>query len=226
MTPSASWPLAQNPGNVVSMLAIRPNGAEVLLLGDGSAYVNGRALPPPGIVAYGNMSATDDGRTVYTIDTGNSPASQTKWTLDYSEIAGGVLFAAVTNAPFFSGNESNGKDVAVAGDGNVVYFASGAPYSCVSLNPVDLSFLSVLPGDNPYPNNVEVTWDKRVICGFDDSNGPSDFWVYATNGAVQTYKVAGYNEALLPHQLAVTADGYIVIATTGDPALAFVPIGP
>ena len=227
LTNSASWPLTQPADNVVSILAIRPNGVEVVLLGDGTAYTNGRALPSTGIVAWGNMSATDDGRKVYTIDTGGSPASQVEWTLDYSEISGGVLYASAVYAPFFTGSESNGRDIAVAPDGSAVYTASGAPYTCVSLSPVDLSLVKYMPGGDAYPNNVEVTHDNRLICGIEGYYSTSDIWVYTPGGAIAaSYKVAGYAETLRDRQMVVTPDGFVVATSTFDPLLAFVAIGP
>lgn len=227
LTSTSSWPLAQAPTNVASILVVRPNGVEVVLLGDGTAYTSGHALASPYIFAWGNMSATDDGSKVYTIDTGGSPASQAVWTLDYSEIAGGVLFATRVDAPFFVGSESNGADIAVTGDGSAVYTASGAPYTCVSLKPSDLTFVQYLPGGSfPYPNNVEVTRDGRVACGI-ASNGSADILLYAAGATYPvTYKVAGYNGSLVEAQMAVTADGFVIVAPTNDPLLAFVPIGP
>ena len=223
---TASWPLAQPALNAASMLVVRPNGAEVVLLGDGTAYTAGHALPSPFIYAW-DMSATDDGRKVYTIDTGYSPASQSVWTLDYSEIAGGTLYATAQAAPFFSGGQSNGAAIAVMPDGSAVYTASGAPYECESLNPVDLTFVKSLPGADAYPNNVKVTRDGRAICGIDGAYSPGDFWVYSAAGAVTaSYKVAGYAQGLMKSQMVVTADGFVVVVPTSDPLLAFVPIGP
>jgi hypothetical protein len=226
LTNTASWPLAQPAPSAASMLVVRPNGAEVVLLGDGTSYAAGRMLTGPGIIAW-DMSATDDGSKVYTIDTGYSPASQAVWTLDYSEIAGGTLYANVKGAPFFVGSESNGAAIAVAPDGSAVYTASGAPYQCVSLNPVDLTFVKYLPGADAYPNNVKVTRDGRAICGIDGAYASSDFWVYSPAGAVTaSYKVAGYAQGLMKSQMVVTADGFVVVVPTSDPLLAFVPIGP
>lgn len=226
MTSTTSWPLASTNSEAWSMLAVRPNGAEVVLLGDGTAYTAGRALSGPGVVAWA-MSATDDGRKVYTIDNGISPATQAVWTLDYSEISGGTLYATGKNAPFDTGGQSNGAAVAVTPDGSAVYTASGAPYECVALNPVDVTFLKYLPGADAYPNNVQVTRDGRAICGIDGIYASSDFWVYSTAGAVTaSYKVAGYARGIKETQMVVTADGFVVVAPTDDPLLAFVPIGP
>lgn len=226
MTSTATWPLASTSSEVWGMLVVRPNGAEVVLLGDGTAYTAGHALPATGILAW-DMSATDDGSKVYTIDTGISPASQAVWTLDYSEISGGTLYATVRNAPFDTGGQSNGAAIAVTPDGSAVYAASGAPYECVALNPVDVTFVKYLPGADAYPNNVKVTRDGRAICGIDGIYAAGDFWVYSSAGTVTaSYKVAGYARGLKESQMVVTADGFVVVAPTDDPLLAFVPIGP
>jgi len=229
MSRTSDWLFARQSSDVASMVAIRPNGVEVLLLGDGTAYTAGRAiLPFPGVFGWGNMSATDDGRKVYTIDNGGSPANQSVWSIDWSEVAGGTLFASRVDAPFFVGNESNGADIAVAGDGSAVYTASGAPYTCVALAPGDLSFVKYFPGGSfPYPNNVEVTRDGRVACGISSNNDPWDILLYTPTATYPvTYKVANYNGALRRAQMAVTADGFVIVAPTDDPLLAFVPIGP
>ncbi len=221
-----SWALSRPVDRGTSLIAVRPDGYEVVILGDGTAYAAGNALPAPGIYAPGHMSATDDGRKLYTIDTGYSPASQAVWTLDHSDISGGVLYAAATSAPFFVGSESNGRDIAAAPDGSAVYTASGAPYVCVALDPADLTFGKYLPGGDAYPNNVEVTWNNRAICGIDGIYSTYDFWVYTPAGAVASgYKVAGYARGLLSHEMVVTPDGFVVVVPTDDPLLAFVPIG-
>jgi hypothetical protein len=226
MTSTATWPLASTSSEVWGMLVVRPNGAEVVLLGDGSAYTAGHALPATGIVAW-DMSATDDGSKVYTIDNGISPASQAVWTLDYSEISGGTLYASVKAAPFDTGGQSNGAAIAVTPDGSAVYAAAGAPYECVALDPVDMTFVKYLPGADAYPNNVKVTRDGRAICGIDGIYSTGDFWVYSSAGAVTaSYKVAGYARGLKESQMVVTADGFVVVVPTDDPLLAFVPIGP
>ncbi len=221
-----SWALSRPADAGTSLVAVRPDGYEVVIVGNGTAYAAGNALPPPGIYGFGHMSATDDGSRLYTIDTGGSPASQTAWSLDHSDIAGGVLYATSVGAPFFVGNESNGRDIAVAPDGSAVYTASGAPYVCVALNPADLSFVKDLPGGDAYPNNVEVTWSNRAICGIEGYYSTYDFWVYTPAGAIaSSYKVAGYAKVLLSHEMVVTPDGFVVVVPTDDPLLAFVPIG-
>jgi hypothetical protein len=84
-----------------------------------------------------------------------------------------------------------------------------------------------LPGGDAYPNNVEVTRDGRPICGISGWYSSSDFWVHAADGTLlQGFKIAGYAKEMKAGQLVVTPDGFVVVALTNDPLMAFVPIGP
>ena len=215
-----NWALTNAVGPQTSLIAIRPNGVEVVLVGDGTAYTNGRSLGALGI--FGQLTATDDGSKVYTTDQGFSPASLAAWNVDYSEMAGGTLFASGRSGA--DGGE-NGRDIAVAGDGSALYTASGAPYACLSADPSSLALLGTLPNGNPYPNNVEVTSSNQVVCGLQAAYNPADILVYSPAGALMgSYHVAGYAHGLQSTELVVTPDGFIVVTETDDPLLAFVPI--
>jgi hypothetical protein len=218
-----SWALTNAVSGWTNLIAIRPNGVEVVLLGDGTAYSNGRSLGTPGI--SGQLTATDDGKKVYTTDQGFSPASVSEWDVDYSEMAGGTLFAAAHPGAFDSTGGENGRDIAVTGDGTGLYTAAGYPYACGSVNPSTLDLIGHLPGGNPYPNNVEVTSSNQVVCGLQAAYNPADILVYSSAGAlVGSYKVAGYGAGLQSNLLVVTPDGFIVVAESDDMRLAFVPI--
>ena len=218
-----TWPLANAVSTGTNLIAIRPNGVEVVLVGDGTAYANGQLVGTPGI--SGRLTATDDGRKVYTTDVGYSPASVAAWDVDYSAMAGGTLFATVHPGAFDSTSGENGRDIAVTGDGSALYTASGSPYACLSVSPSDLKLIGALPGGNPYPNNVEVTSANQVVCGLQNAYNPADIMVYSPAGAlVGSYKIAGYARGLQANELVVTPDGFIVVAETEDPLLAFVPI--
>lgn len=219
------WALTYAVGASTSVLALRPNGVEVVLVGDGTAYAAGKSLGRTPI--YGTMTASADGLHVYTQDSGFSPATVAAFDVDYSAISGGILMVSERSGASFINGASNGADIAVSGSGAALYVASGAPYKCSSVQPSNLSFIGSLPGGNPYPNNVEVTSDGRAICGISGWYSESDFWVHSSAGALlKGYKVAGYARALLPRQMVVTPDGLVVVALTDDPQIAFVPIGP
>lgn len=181
-----------------------PNGTEVLLIGDGTAYrtLDGKSLS--GARMFGALSVTPDGTNV------------TGARFDYSDISGGVLMR--------TGYGLGGDDGAVSPDGSRVYTATGSPYRCQIFDVANGSHIGELPGGNAYPNNVEVTRDGRVICGISAAFSGTDFWVHSSSGAIlASYDVGGN---LLPRQMAVTPDGMIVVALTAHPRVAFVVIGP
>lgn len=222
-TAVSSWKLDRGVGARTSVLAIRPNGVEVVLVGDGTAYAAGRSL---GSAIAGTLTASSDGRKVFAQDTGYSPASVGAFDVDYSEMSGGVLMVKRTAGAGFINNSSNGQDIAVSGDGTRLYTASGAPYRCLWVDPTNLSFVGSLPGGDAYPTNVEVTSDGRVICGISGlSSSSADFWVHSAAGALLgSFKLGGGGPKT--GQLVVTPDGLVMAALSGAPALVFVPIGP
>ena len=218
---TATWTLDAAVDHSTSVLAIRPNGVEVVLVGDATGYVEGRSLGYTRI--SGQLVATADGRNVFTLGA--------RYSIDYSAMSGGVLFVNVLN--YLNGNSGgNLRDVAVSKDGTHAYEASGGGvsgggYFCASIDGVTGTYVGALPGGSNYPNNVEVTNDGRPICGISGWYSASDFWVHSPGGALlQGYKVAGYARALKDGQMVVTPDGFIVVALTDDPLIAFVPIGP
>lgn len=227
-TKVATWRLNANAAPPQSLLAIRTNGKDSLLADGGSAYVDGQHIATP-LSAYGRLilTASSDGRRVFGQDTGFSPASVSAYDVDYTSlfIAEALTVKLTASASFING-ASNGQDIAANVDGSSLYTASGAPYRCASVNPANLVFIGSLPGGDPYPNNIEVTTDGRVVCGIDGIYSVADIWVHAANGALlKTFKFAGYAKGLLPRQMVVTPDGMTVAALTSDPKIAFVPIG-
>ncbi len=222
---TATWTLDQAVDSSTSVLAIRPNGVEVVLVGHGRAYQEGRSLGANAV--QGTLTASDDGRKVYAQDSGLSPASVYAYDVDYSAMAGGVLSVTPAGGGWFINGASNGQDIAVRGDGQALYTASGAPYRCSRVDPLDISFVGSLPGGDAYPNNVEVTSDGRALCGISGWYSVADFWVHASNGTeLANYRVSGYAKALKTGQMVVTPDGMVVVVLTDDPVIGFVPIGP
>ncbi|KIQ29190.1 hypothetical protein RT97_19190 [Variovorax paradoxus] len=226
----ATWPLMLKPGESYpqTLLAIRVNGKNVVLTGNGTAYIDGSrfaALPQP-FSSNWNFTASSDGRRVFVQTTGLSPASVGAYDVDYSAMANGVLTVKYTAGAGFINGASNGQDIAVNAGGTALYAASGAPYRCSSIDPASLGFIASLPGGDAYPNNVEVTSDGRVICGINGLYSASDIWLHAPNGTLlKSFKFVGYARGLVPRQLVVTPDGMVAVALTDDPKMAFVPIG-
>lgn len=220
---AATWALGAAVDAGTGLLAIRPNGTEVVLVGDGSAYVNGRALASNVRSFLGAMSATADGKRVLTLGG--------VYSVDFSAMSGGVLFTEYLVA-LNTNSGGNERDVVIARDGARAYSASGGGvnepgrYRCAIADPRDGSYIGSLPGGDAYPNAVKVTVDGRAICGISGWYATYDIWVHAPNGALlQGHKFAGYARALKDRQLVVTADGLVAVGLTDDPVIAFVPIG-
>ncbi|MDH6592321.1 hypothetical protein M2165_002210 [Variovorax sp. TBS-050B] len=221
-----AWPLQGSVYSSLSLLAVRTNGKDIVLAGGGEAYADGRriaTLPSFGNVVY---AASSDGRRLFSHNRGLSPSGVQAFDLDYSAMGGGTLMAKATAAASFINGSSNGQDIAVNADATALYIASGAPYRCSSVNPVDLAFIASLPGGDPYPNNIKVTRDGRAICGISGWYSSADIWVHAPNGTLlKSFKFAGYAKNLLERQLVVTPDGMTAVGLTNDPRMAFIPLG-
>lgn len=223
LTTTATWPLNNAVDAGTAVLAIRPNGVDLVLVGDGTAYVDGRSLGGSQVVSVGGpLVATADSRNVYNLGG--------RYAVDYSAMSNGTLFVSLANG-LNSNSGGNERDVAVSPDGSRIYAASGGGvnvpgrYMCASMDASG-AFVGALPGGDAYPNNVEVTVDGRAICGISGAYASSDFWVHSPAGALlQGYKLAGYARGLKDRQLVVTPDGLVVVALTDDPLIAFVPIG-
>lgn len=209
---STTWPIATAVDHNSRLLAIRPNGVNIVLAADGHAYLasSGKSVGAP--KSTGPFGATADGTTIY------SEAGAFK--MDYSEMGGGALFSSARGGV-------SGDDVATSGDGTRLYVATRSIYHCSSISPTDYSIIGALPGGEPYPNNVEVSNDGRVFCGISGWYSTADVWVHDSNGALlNSYKFAGYARNLLMRQLTISGDSLIMIGLTNDPLLAFVPVGP
>jgi hypothetical protein len=220
---TTQWPLDKAVNAATTVLAIRPNGVEVVLVGDGTAYTAARSLGPTRLPDA--RAATPDGRYVFSLGG--------RYGIDYSAMSGGMLFVSFLNG-LESDSGGNLRDVAINKQGTRSYEASGGGmnnvpgrYRCAVTDAVAGTLIGALPGGDAYPNNVEVTNDGRAICGISGAYVSSDFWVHSPAGALlQGYKVAGYARALKDGQMVVTPDGFVVVALTDDPLIAFVPIGP
>jgi hypothetical protein len=223
-----AWPLQGSTYSSLSLLAIRTNGKDIVLVGDGGAYADGRRIATLSPSGFGNVvyAASSDGRRLFSHDRGLSPSGVQALDLDYSAMGGGTLMAKATAGASFINGSSNGRGIAVNADATALYIASGAPYLCSSVNPVNLAFIASLPGGDAYPNNVKVTRDGRAICGISGLYSSADVWVHAPDGSLlKSFKFAGYARNLLERQLVVTPDGMTAVGLTSDPRMAFIPLG-
>lgn len=219
---SATWPLESAVNGYMPLVAARPNGVEVVFVGDGTAYTDGRSLGRGYLTEMIGFATTADAQRVY--------GMATRYDVDYSAMANGVLFSGLSLV-LDARSGGNMTDVAVSPDGSRVYSASGggvsgSGYRCAVVDGIDGSFIGALPGGDAYPNNVEVTSDGRSLCGIAGAYSGHDFWVYTPRGELlQSYKFSGYSSSLLNRQLVVTPDGVRVVALSDDPMMGFVTIG-
>lgn len=227
LTKKTSWPMAAAVQQSSALLALRPNGVEIVAAADGKAYLASTGAVV-GMISNGDsMAASSDGSRLYLQDSGYSPASVSAIAVDYADIGGGALFSASVASAGFINRASNGQDIAVSADGMRLYVASGAPYRCSSVKPSDLSFIGSLSGGDAYPNNVEVGSDDRVYCGISGWYSSADVWVHDANGTLlKSFKFAGYARNLMTRTLGISADGLMMVGQTDDPLLVFVPVGP
>ena len=223
----ASWPLNYAVTAATTALAIRPNGVDLLLVGDGTAYANGRSLGTnTGI--YGLITATADGLHAFTQETGGAPSTTRSFDLDYSEISGGVLMVS----PRSTGSTTvYDRDITVSPDGTRLYLGDAPPYECTSVDPSTMKYLGGLPGNqNLYLNNIKVASDGRVVCvgtNYMDNNNYVE--VHAANGSLlntMTFSSSSSVNGAKNSRMALSPDGFIAVVLTGDPATVFVPIGP
>lgn len=224
----STWNLSAALTSATRIKSIRPNGVEIIVSNIGSAYLasNGKFITNTSIT-LGDLTATADGKKIYAQNEGISPSSIWAYSVDYSDLNGGTLNVSLLSPAGVTGISSNGRDIAVSGDGSRLYTASGAPYQCSALSPVSLSYISSLPGGDAYPNNVKVASDGRVFCGISGWYSSSDVWVHGADGTlIRGFKFAGYAKNLLDRQMVVSGDGLMLVGITNDPLLAIVPVGP
>jgi hypothetical protein len=202
-------------------LVIRPNGVEIILTDNGAYRASdGKRLSEN---EFGdNKAASQDGRRVFTIDEGRSPASTMTYMVDYSDTGGGTL--SLARIGWVLGFGSNGQDIAANADGSRTYTASGSPYRCIASGP-DLGAVERLSDAGAYPVSVEVDSFGRVYCGIATTSSSPDVWLYDAGGALlRTFDFT--STGLLRRQLAVSGDGMLMVALTEYSVMAIVPIGP
>lgn len=222
----------------IPLQVIRPNNVELLLVGNGLAYVEGRLLKQSihtEISGGGdNLVASADGRRVFSQERSSS-ASMFAYDIDYSSIFDGVMLSTRKGSTSFRPFTFI-KDIATNNDGTKLYSAFYLPQSCAELNvnSPDLDTISpIVPTPQGYyPNNVEVTNDGRIICGFTLDSlyvKHSILWVSSPNRTVQKSYVIP-EAGLTPRQLVVTPDGMIAatlaLNSTSSGKLFFIQIAP
>ncbi|CAN7726310.1 BACON domain-containing protein [Duganella sp. LjRoot269] len=207
---------------------IRPNGVEVLVLGDGRAYLTAGGVYQGTLpLTAGVIAASGDGKLVVQQQENTSAVQVTSVSVDYASLGGGMLYPARIPAASHSGGGALGQDIAVSADGTRIYSASATPKLCAIASPADLGVLGYLAAGDGTPNNVELGSDGRIYCGAATRATVSDVWVYDTTGKLlNQFKLAAGAKQLLPRQMAVSGDGLLLIGITDDGATTIVPVGP
>jgi hypothetical protein len=224
-TPGAGWPLDKFLWT--GCLAFtRLNGLKLLVADSGPVLDATQGslcgtLPLPPYGRGGRLALSGDGSKLVVQQTGTSPSSISLFTLAYSPDQGGL---PVFTAGHSGWSGSNGQDVAMSADGSRVYTACGGTYDFGVWDGSTLAAFPLLPGA-PYPNNVAVAPDGRIIAGADSAYGVMDVWVYTPAGALQTtLRVAAPYHNLQAASLRVSGDGQRLAALTAEPTLRFVTL--
>lgn len=217
-------PSADPEGDLEHLGVTRINGAQIVVMGNHNAYT-----PSGQSFKYLTLNGrfVKAGRDVYEIDNAASVSPFTRYTLTYNNTNGGGL--SVSNgdrAGPYSQLAPGGKwrDIAINPITRLIYAANDAASSCVVYD--SFRFSSLMPFTGVAPNNVAAGIDGRAYCGFADPGGAVDVWmVDANNKTPRSWRLAGPGRRLLNGQMAVSADGMMLIGLTDDPGVSIVPVG-
>lgn len=230
MAKVANWQLGRQAQQTSRLMAIRPNGVEIVIgthsfasLDRGVAYLGatGALVGQPYIRDL--MTATSDATRVYSMREGISLERVQAHSMDFSDMGGGTMFSVNLNQGELSAGTPSGWDLAVNADGTRIYVASSYPHTCARINPSDLSLSGFLTGGLTLGNNVEIGSDGRLFCGA-ASDGPADVWMHDAQGALLgSFDLDG---ALLERSLVISSDGMMMAVLTKAPSLTFVRVGP
>lgn len=227
---SRQLPLAVPGTQATRLKVVRPNGVEMLLLSDGQAFLTSTfaALPRLPLTTGGTLGASANGKLVVQQDeAGASSVQHTSVALDYAALHNGTLYAAKLPKASHVSPGTLGQDLLVSSDGLLVYSASSTPKSCSVMSTVDLGVQRNLAIGDAAPNNIEVGIDGRIFCGGAVKTGANDIWMYDSTGAMlKQFKLGAVGKQLLPRQLAVSGDGWVLVGITDDGALSILPVGP
>ncbi|MTV37681.1 BACON domain-containing protein [Duganella radicis] len=219
------------PGTKATRLKlIRPNGVELLVLSDGQVFQTATlqkigALP---LTTGGSLTASADGKRVVQQDESGTGVQHTSASVDYSALGGGTLYAARLAAASHASPGTQGQDVWISADGALMYSAAATPKACTIMNAPDLAILGYMNIGDAAPNNIEVGLDGRIYCGGAARPGSNDIYMYDSTGSkiVQQYKLSSTGKQLLPRQMVLSGEGWMLVAITDDGIVTFLPIGP
>ncbi|NGZ82736.1 quinoprotein amine dehydrogenase [Duganella sp. SAP-35] len=227
---SAQLPLATPGTRATRLKVVRPNGVEVLLMSDGQAFLTSSNSPLASLPLSGGgaLGASADGKRVVQQSEAGATVQHTTILLDYAALNGGTLYSPKSAAASHLSPGTQGQDIAVSADGSRIYSASATPKLCSVMSSADLGVSSYLAIGDAAPNNIEVGLDGRIFCGGAAKPAGSDIWMYNATGAtlLQQFKLSSTGKQLLPRQMALSSDGWLLVAITEDGVLTIVPVGP
>jgi len=195
----------------------RVNGHDIVF-SEGIAYESGRVL---GTLNYQGESmaaaATRDGRKLFVIDQG---AAASEFTLDYSAMAGGTLFASRVVAPTAVGSGVPGYEtLGTAGDNML---ALSVYHGCALLDPRDFSVVATLAAtDIQNDASLSVTADGRVVCGGRVAVGAGVRVFSSTGQFIGGVDLADAAIQNVSGILVTTPDGLIAGTSTWNPSVVF-----
>ena len=217
LTVVGSFPL-QNP-YAPSLHVARVDGHDIVFA-EGMAYENGRIL---GMLDYQGESmtaaATSDGRQLFVLVNGTSLSG---FTLDYSAIAAGTLFAPRTVGITRLGDAMLGGTSHVAVGDNVL--AQSVAAGCVLVDPATLGLVSNLATAELGSTSVAVTSDNRVVCAGQKTGGAGVRVFSSTGQLIGANDVADPAIQSLAGVLAITADGRIAALSTSNQTVVFLTL--
>jgi hypothetical protein len=227
---SKQLPLAAPGTKATRLKVIRPNGVEMLALSDGQLFLTAgftrlAALP---LTTGGAIAASADGKRLVQQSEATATIQHTSASIDYAALNGGTLFAAKLAPSSHASPGTQGQDLWVSDDGARVYSAAGTPKSCVVMASSDLGIMGYLPIGDATPNNIEIGFDGRIYCGGAAKASSNDIYMFDSTGTsiLQQFKLSSTGKQLLPRQMVLSGDGWMLVAITDDNVVTFLPIGP
>jgi len=219
-----TWSLVQPLNRVIGHIKyIRPNGVGVVLIDDGQAYLasSGKEISDAtglGGINYAGQStiaASSDGRIVFSENREMSPATITRFDVDYSDTNGGTFVMQVMKQDD-RGASYNGQQIATNTDGSRLYVASGSPYNTLQLDPLTLAAIGPLTGGIPYPSYVAVGSDGRVFSLFG--------YLLTVNAVDGTLLKSSYLN-VNAYEMQISPDGILAVVNSWG-TLIFKPVSP
>ncbi len=224
---STAWTMPSAILDTANILVIRPNGEDVVLVGNGVAMARGTVVSTTGPQAA--LAGVDDGSVVFSLD-GNSPSTIASWLTSWSS-ASNRFFAvqAVTNANL-GGSAFHGEQIALSGDGWHLYVAD-AVGGCMQVDPVTLAFVTRFAhSGNGNTTGIATGAAGNVACGYSYMQSPSDpvFGIFsATGAALADFEPPTLYNGIAPGVLVASSDGLVTVAPAlGTGELLFAPMGP